>query len=59
MNTINGVVITEENFYENSSLATQAINLVLFGEKQEINGVIYSDYTEVKTALSTIGYEFA
>ena len=61
MNTINGVVITKENFYENSCLATQALNLVLFGEEQEINGVTYSagDYDGVKSALAFIGYEFA
>ena len=60
MNTINGVEITTENFHENSSLATQALNLVLFGEEQEINGVKYAagDYEGVKSALSSIGYKF-
>lgn len=60
MNTINGVVITEENFSENSCLATQALNLVLFGEDQEINGVTYAagDYEGVKAALGDIGYIF-
>ena len=60
MGTINGVVITEENFSENSCLATQALNLVLFGEDQEINGVTYGagDYEGVKAALGSIGYIF-